>query len=157
MENLTFIYGLVDPRDNEIRYVGRAADPVERFCSHKYKARKVMNKLRKFGGVYYQGPTPKQWWIDSLIMMGLEPGLVLLDCCDARYGHRIEQAWIKNLLDAGVYLTNTRVSGRPDLNADWKAFWDSVSVIKNRNRLRARQEERVLKFVGLPVASCQGN
>lgn len=151
MKNLTFIYGLVDPRDNEIRYVGRAADPVDRLGIHKYKAKKVMDKIRDYGGVYYIGPTPKQWWIDSLMLMGLEPDIVLLDCCSAEDGHEVEQRWIKHLLDEGVYLTNTRVSGRSDLNADWKMFWDSVSVIKNRNNARAKRRKQVIKIIGLPA------
>lgn len=34
MENAVYIYGLLDPRDNRCRYVGKTDDPERRFQEH---------------------------------------------------------------------------------------------------------------------------
>ena len=58
----TYIYGLVDPRDGHIRYVGKSDDPEKRLTLHLIERR----KSHKFN------------WIRLLKNMGLTPALIIL-------------------------------------------------------------------------------
>lgn len=61
---LAYIYGLVDPRDGKVRYVGKADDPQKRLKSHlREKDRKNKRKLL---------------WIEELAELGLKPSITYL-------------------------------------------------------------------------------
>lgn len=64
MEN-TFIYALLDPRDNQIRYIGKANKPKERYINH-------YNSARDKG-------THKRNWINSIRKDGFRPEMIVLD------------------------------------------------------------------------------
>ena len=55
----TFIYGLVDPRDNKVRYIGKANNINKRLCGH------IGDMNRKV--------TPVSCWIKKLHSMNLTP------------------------------------------------------------------------------------
>lgn len=60
----TFIYILIDPRDNNICYIGKSNNPFFRYKSgHKHER-----------GKYY-----KVNWLQSLLKLGIEPSLEILD------------------------------------------------------------------------------
>lgn len=47
MTNTTFIYGLLDPRTKELRYIGKADDPNTRLAKHtKYSQKETNYKAR---------------------------------------------------------------------------------------------------------------
>ena len=66
MNDTTFIYALLDPRDNSVRYVGKADDPYRRYCEH-LKENYDSHKCR---------------WIKVLMGMGLLPIRQILEECD---------------------------------------------------------------------------
>lgn len=59
----TFIYALIDPRNGNIRYIGKANNPRTRFNSHVFDLAK----------------TKKTNWIKSLVKIGLKPELLVID------------------------------------------------------------------------------
>jgi hypothetical protein len=59
------IYGLADPRTNEVRYVGASVDPWRRRSEHLADARS--------GGM-----SAKCVWLNALLTEGLDPQLLLL-------------------------------------------------------------------------------
>ena len=61
-DDTTFIYGLVDPRDGRMRYVGKANDPEKRLFQH----------------VHEKGDSHKRRWIEVLNRVSLCPRLVYL-------------------------------------------------------------------------------
>jgi len=61
--NTTFIYALVDPRNGDIRYIGKANNARLRFNSHMFDLAR----------------TKKTNWIKSLIKIGLKPELLIID------------------------------------------------------------------------------
>lgn len=70
------IYGLIDPRDGSIRYVGKANDPGKRLKGHLRECRRRN--------------TPVYAWIRKLVGLGMSPGLRVLeaDCEDWKEAER---------------------------------------------------------------------
>lgn len=64
MENV-FIYALSDPRNDQIRYVGKANNPEDRYTNHFNSAR--------------DKNTHKRNWINSVRKDGLRPELIIID------------------------------------------------------------------------------
>ena len=94
MSETTFIYGLRDPRDSQIRYVGKANDPAQRLRQHRSSAK---------GGK--ENPHSSAW-LKSLLDGGHKPELVLLEEVSRHRWEEAEQAWIQYLRGLGCYLTN---------------------------------------------------
>ncbi len=64
MENV-YIYALIDPRNNHVRYIGKAKNPDERYKNHFNSAR--------------DRNTHKRNWINSVRKDGFRPELLILD------------------------------------------------------------------------------
>jgi len=123
------IYGLKDPRDGSIRYIGKSEDPERRFKGH------LTDKAY----------SPKTIWLDRLHAEGLQPELVIFDEVSADVWRRVEQRWITKGLALGWPLTNREASAddvghyslrsiRPYLSKElWLAFhdlqaWEKVAI-----------------------------
>lgn len=100
-----YIYGLLDPRTNALRYVGKSCDPILRHRSHIAYGRK---RIRK--GVMNQ-------WIKDLADQKLEPELVLIEKIEGDWKER-EIYWIHRLREEGYPLLNTSSGG---IGADGEA------------------------------------
>lgn len=85
------IYGLIDPRDELIHYVGSAIDAHERFGSH----------------VSEIAFTKKAMWIAELKSRGLLPRLVILSIVSTEQRYIVEYQWINFGKSNGWPLTNT--------------------------------------------------
>lgn len=74
----TFIYGLCDPRDGRLRYVGKSDNPEHRLRSHLSDAAYNM----------------KTQWLANLKHAGLIPSVVLLDIVPMSQWQKYERSWI---------------------------------------------------------------
>jgi len=95
------IYGLFDPRDGELRYIGKSCSGMKRPKNHTKNS-----DLRR------HGKTHKTAWIKSMLKLGLKPTFGVLfegDSADDLYGH--EQRLIKYFKDSGARLTNATDGG----------------------------------------------
>jgi hypothetical protein len=61
-----YIYALIDPRNGQIRYIGKANNPNERYKNHFNSAR--------------DKNTHKRNWINSIRKDGFRPELLIIDC-----------------------------------------------------------------------------
>ena len=87
----SYIYGLVDPRDNEIRYIGRTIDPDIRLRAH---CRMVdPGKL-------------KTMWILELKAFQLEPEMKILEKVDRDEEEEAEKRWVRYFIKIGKPLLN---------------------------------------------------
>lgn len=88
-----FIYALIDPRDNEIRYIGQS----------KYQATRYKQHVSSFD----EENIAKQRWIDELKEAGLLPLYAVLEE-DVEWSSRFkrENYWINHCLSLGDRLTN---------------------------------------------------
>jgi group I intron endonuclease len=74
MENKNYIYGLIDPRSNKIRYVGKTNNPDQRLFDH------IRHSKHK--------TTYKDKWIRSLLEIGLNPTITILEECGDNWVER---------------------------------------------------------------------
>jgi hypothetical protein len=89
--NTTFIYALVDPRNNEVRYIGKSDNPVKRF---------------KDGHLCDKETHPKVSWIKSLRKLGLLPVLQIIEEVSFSDWQERERYWIAYYRERGERLTN---------------------------------------------------
>jgi len=94
-EGKVFIYGLVDPRNGEIRYIGKTDNPPERLRGHQ-KDKKI---------------TKKRSWIVSLRRKGLKPVLVILQKVSKEKWREAERFQISFFRQRGFDLTNSTDGG----------------------------------------------
>jgi len=88
---ITYIYGLIDPRDNRVRYVGKADCPRKRFRQHK-----------KEGDIN----SAKANWLFDLRVLRLPPKLKILACIPHEGWTRTERNWIERYRVEYPDLTN---------------------------------------------------
>lgn len=102
MENKVKIYKLIDPLNNEIRYVG-----------------KTINTLnRRLGGHLSSTKRAKTYtskWVNSLIKAGRKPVIELIEEVNENEWHEKEKFWIKYHIDIGCRLTNLCEGGKDSL------------------------------------------
>lgn len=139
------IYALVDPRTDEIRYVGKSVDPERRCLAHLREAKKSTRSR-------------KQAWIRSLLNVGLYYQVKILEdelpdgLCEAR-----EQFWIKELAALGHRLTNETSGGehtvmsqqtcnklRSALLRNWNDPAYRARMLNTHNNNGARKRQSVL-------------
>lgn len=87
------IYVLTDPRNHEVRYVGRTMMPL---------AVRLNQHLSDKGSVR------KRQWIAELKELGLKPIIELIDRVEYVYQSGAELMWIRRYEKAGANLTNGR-------------------------------------------------
>lgn len=102
---MVFIYSLIDPRDQETRYIGKTIDPDRRANDH----------LK-----YAENPqVPKDWWVRILIYKGLEPIFRILievpDDCWQNY----EKGFIAHYRKIGCRLLNMTDGGDGSQGYRW--------------------------------------
>jgi hypothetical protein len=88
----TNIYVLRDPRNNQIRYVGKANDPEYSYKNH-------INKCRDKN-------THKRNWINELKKEKLKPILEIIDIVPVDRWKEFEKFYIKKYIDEGCKLVN---------------------------------------------------
>lgn len=93
----TFIYILIDPRDNQVRYVGKTKNITRRFNQHISEASKVR--------------TYKNNWLLQLKLNKLRPEMVIIDECEDNSWILLEQWYIEIFKSWGYKLTNLTKGG----------------------------------------------
>lgn len=83
VEKTAHIYGLADPRTDEVRYIGKAVDVGRRFKAHLREKR-------------YQ-TTPLYCWINKLRQEGLSPGIFIFETVPLSEWEQAERTWITAL------------------------------------------------------------
>ena len=98
MSKAIYIYGIIDPRYNSIRYIGKSANPKRRMWEHIRDAK---------NGVH----TYKHKWLKLLLENGIEPKLIILEVTDEENWQEVERQWIAKYSEVGSNLTNLTRGG----------------------------------------------
>jgi GIY-YIG catalytic domain len=149
MDN-TYIYGLRDPRDGRIRYVGRTRDFfARRLRAHcTVRSSKHLNRRRN--------------WIESLRRLGLRPQIECLEVVPGN-GFEEEIRWIAKFREFGHDLVNTLSGGagmsrstanqRAKLSEYWKAKGFNIGL--QRSAALRRGKKQSVDHVERKIASCR--
>lgn len=119
---VVYIYGLFDPRDNQLRYVGKTINLEARLRDH-------------INWAIQDDPCPKSDWIKELLSLGLEPIISILEETDEEGWAEAEVNWIATCRKLGLNIFNV-ANGGPN-PPDW--FGRKQSVYHVRKRVEARQ------------------
>lgn len=90
-----FIYALNCPITGQTRYIGKSKDPHHRFRSH------IRDRSRNH----------RTNWIQSLVVIGQNPVLEILDEVPTEFWPQWEVAWIAHYRETGFDLVNNSVGG----------------------------------------------
>lgn len=93
-DNTIYIYVLVDPRTNKIRYIGQTKRPQARLTQH--------NSSTKTGVDF----SPRVVWIQRLHTLNLSPLMDIIEITTNDLADEREQFWIRYLHGKGYKLLN---------------------------------------------------
>jgi hypothetical protein len=151
-EGTTFIYALIDPRDNEIRYIGKTSFPKQRLQGHMSMQRSKRMKN----------------WIAELRDIGAIPVLSILETCRIDKWEEKEKHWIAHYRSVSNKLLNI-CSGGNGITAHIKETRDAIARIvrehlatpegkakrieqRNRPEVRAKQSRAMIALYKNPEA-----
>jgi hypothetical protein len=122
------IYKLIDPRNDNIRYIGKTVNPYRRIHSHISKAKLMTNKTHSGN------------WIRSLLFEGLKPRMEIIETIDntLEWSER-EIYWIKFYRELGVDLTNFKDGG---INGSGNASYGRLGKKNSPEHIRKTSEGR---------------
>lgn len=129
--NTTFIYALSDPRDGNVRYIGKSNNVKHRFNSHVSELTKRTNKTN---------------WIKSLLKLNLKPDIFIVDEVDINEWQFWEIHYISLFKYYGFKLTNSTIGGEcgPSLKGVRRS--DEVKR-KISEKAKNRSYDSVLKMI----------
>lgn len=135
-----FIYGLVDPRNNELRYVGKS---LTGWCRPRSHTQPSLMKVR----------THKNNWLRQLVDQGQRPIIVVLETHDSSDSlNEAEQFYIAYFKTLGASLTNATLGGDGASgfkhSAELKARWSVAR--KGKKQPRELVEKRAAAIRGKP-------
>lgn len=99
---ISYIYGLVDPRNGEIRYIGKTNNPKNRLNAH------ITESLKSDAQNY------RLRWLRKLNKLKLKPLMIFLKVCPSNDFERYESEYIK--IYSNDRLTNSDESGQGNKN-----------------------------------------
>lgn len=107
MKNIV-IYTLVDPRDNQVRYIGKTNNIKQRLCSHINRSRSGFK-------------CPVHYWIRKLLSLNLRPTIHVQEVCNSDNWEDREAYWIDYYRSKYKNLTNVSDGGiSPLKNSEYR-------------------------------------
>jgi hypothetical protein len=111
----TYIYALIDPRDGQMKYIGKANNPQRRYKDHLTDFRTEWQKAL---------------WIRQLKALKLKPELEILDEVNLIGWEFWEMWYIAYFRSIGVNLLNVKPGGNGLTSANYNSFGNPGRKIK---------------------------
>lgn len=121
----TYIYILVDPENQQVRYVGKTKSPSRRYNQHTSECSKIRNH--------------KNNWLLSLKNKGLKPEMVLIDECENNDWIFLEKWYIQLFKMWSFKLTNLTEGGEGVYG--YKPSRETIEKIARKTRGVKRSDE----------------
>lgn len=96
--DFTYIYELIDPRDNLPKYIGKTIDLNKRFKGHIFEAKRGDKGLKNI-------------WIRKLLKLNLLPIIKKIDLVKSEQSNYYEILYIKQYKENGFILKNMTIGG----------------------------------------------
>ena len=122
---IVYIYGLLDPRTDELRYVGKSINP--------------RTRIRKHLSERYNHNSYKDRWIRKLMDDGVKPKLLIIDVVPKNNWQFWEMYYISYFKELGVKLTNGTEGG------------DQPPSTKGRRHTKESKEKMSRSKKGKPI------
>lgn len=119
-----FIYALIDPETNEIRYIGKAVNPKNRLLGHLREAKKNIKHNHKVH------------WIRKLLSKNLKPIVLTLEEVSEDIWREKEREYITFYKKQGFRLTNGTNGG------EGISFWKLLEISKKRKGSHHSEETK---------------
>jgi hypothetical protein len=134
------IYGLVDPRTNQLRYIGLSSCGLRRPKAHttEYHLYRPDLKSNRF--------SHKQRWLQGLIAAGFQPDIVILEECSSR--EALNEAEIFNIQyyrSIGCNLTNHQPGGYAGRKGGWNHPVETIEKLRKSAKLRYEKDPSSIK------------
>lgn len=128
MKQTVYIYGLVDPRDGLIHYVGRTTAALKtRLNAHRADIAPTWDGKARGAG------QDKLRWMLDLKERGLSPAIKVLEEVSPDEAVEAEKRWVQTLFKAGIPLTNRHWRPRTALDEpDWLRGYAAALVELHR-------------------------
>jgi hypothetical protein len=107
-----YVYHLIDPRDNSVRYVGSTVNPSQRYNAHITEAVKIVKRNPDHAG-------KKELWICDVMSAGLAVVMEIVEVVDPAWMLKAESDEYLRLVAAAAPILNTR---RPNTGGWNKRF-----------------------------------
>jgi len=91
-----YIYALIDPRDDKIRYIGKSINPEQRYERHLHEKETNAGKVG---------------WISGLQIRGMQPEMKILEVANEKNWKKRERWWIERGREFGWPLLNITPGG----------------------------------------------
>lgn len=95
-DNTFYIYVLIDPRTDQIRYVGQCVNPKERYADHRENQKGTCRRAN---------------WLNLLRSLNLKPLMEVIEECDESNWSEREIYWIAEHKKRDYDLVNTTIGG----------------------------------------------
>lgn len=92
------IYTLIDPRNNQVRYIGKSNNPKQRLANHINRSKSCFN-------------SPIHCWIRKLLSLNLKPILFIQEICNENNWQEREIYWIQYYREKYENITNVSDGG----------------------------------------------
>jgi len=121
---MRYIYKLIDPTTNEIRYVGQTNNIKRRYKNH------ISSSLNENSDSYN---TYKARWIRKLLKNNIKPIILIIEeCLSLEESNNREAFFIKKLTDDGYKLTNSYVGDVTEFSKETK---HKMSIVRKGKKL----------------------
>lgn len=135
-----YIYALIDPRTDEIRYIGKANDPYERYKNHYNSAR--------------DKNTHKRNWINNVRKDGFRPELLILDKVSVEEWQFWEKFYISLYKSYGFNLVNYTNGGDGSTFGNRGSF-KKGNIPHNKGISPSEETKQKIRDNYVPNNSCQ--
>ncbi len=142
MPETTFIYGLVDPRTQELRYVGKANNPSQRWYNHLCTTEREHNH--------------KANWIKQLRQIGMKPEWFSIEEVDQSQWQEAEIFWIRYFTYIGCNLTNGNEGGMGGVSPTPEVRQKRSVALRGRPKNPESVEKMRLTKTGKPNPKLKG-
>lgn len=134
---MRYIYKLIDPITNEVRYIGQTDNPQRRFNGHLSSSTNVKSASYN---------THKSCWIRKLVNSGYEPIMEIVDSCETlEQSNSLEKLYIENFVEMGFKLTNSYITDVTEFSLETREKMSNAKKGKTLEEIVGEEKAKELK------------